>query len=150
MKATELRIGNIIFANWLNQGVEVEEITYMDSDSSIKKELGKYAINEISQDEYRPIILTEEWMLQFGFEMEEYEEKENNRFTHPDNTDFDLVFFKSPNDYWCAYNLAISSTDKQLNPEPQILPICSPFKYVHQLQNIYFSLTGTELQLITE
>lgn len=76
------------------------------------------------KDEFlEPIPLTEEWLLKFGFKIRDGE-------WWIDNEIFGVTFDENhePLHIWDG-----SFTD-------------SPCKYVHQLQNLYFALTGTELQ----
>lgn len=75
---------------------------------------------------FQPIPLTEEWLLKFGFK----------RFP------------------WGLVKGNILFKDNLKNPcEELILEIGNGFrvtiKYVHQLQNLYFALTGKELTLNT-
>lgn len=77
----------------------------------------------------RPIKLTEEWLLKFGFEKDE-----DGCLCHeyPDsNCKFYFVkdFIQVAKGYAAIFNY------KHIN-------------YVHQLQNIYFALTGKELETI--
>src|SRR5579864_5869204 len=69
------------------------------------------------------IQLTEEWLLKFGFKCT------SGEWYYPE-TEFGITFNEDhePLHIWDA-----SFTD-------------APIKYVHQLQNLYFALTGTELQ----
>jgi hypothetical protein len=68
----------------------------------------------------KPIPLTEEWLLRFGFE-KKYKNYEMG----------DFMFFKGS----CSrisYKLSLIGIN---------------IKHVHQLQNLYFALTGEELKL---
>jgi len=112
MKATELRIGNLVKYNdggifkvigIYNFGLDVEddiEVTYMEYEN------------------FSAIPITEEWLLKFGFE-KKYKNYEKGYF----------MFFKGS----CSrisYKLSLIGIN---------------IKYVHQLQNLYFALTGEEL-----
>lgn len=72
---------------------------------------------------YDPIPLTEEWLLKFGFE------KENILSDGTISFKFNPYFYFNP-----------------LKKEGYICIHTPPIKYVHQLQNLYFSLTGEELR----
>lgn len=127
MKANELRIGNLAeyhIEDELDERKEWWEVITIDSDD----------INWLEKEEpetidYRPITLTEEWLLKFGFES-----IENSGF-----------FRKYYNDkYYLLYN------PKQQYTEICVNSICggqSKTKYIHQIQNLYFALTGTELEI---
>lgn len=91
-----------------------------------------------------PIPLTPEILLACGFE------DDGGEFQHPKNTDFDLMICCSPNNLWCAYNFGFENVGPFMEHIPMQTvanAICNPFKYVHQLQNLYFALTGTELEI---
>lgn len=81
--------------------------------------------NLIKNDLVKPIPLTEEWLLKFGVEKK----------------------------YGC---FLLSTNRGTIQIEEDLAEISSvithngfmaPCKYVHQLQNLYFSLTGTELEI---
>lgn len=69
-----------------------------------------------------PIPLTEEWLIKFGFEL-----NSNNNWSH---WNFGLNFYKD-GDFF----------------ESDQLPIFIYLQYVHQLQNLYFAITGEELTI---
>jgi len=76
-----------------------------------------------------PIPLTEEWLLKIGFEL-------RNGYTHK-------------TDGYKVYYLDISSTCRincdSFNNYEYAEFRGFKFKYVHQLQNLYFAITGEEL-----
>lgn len=79
---------------------------------------------EISPDSFEPILLTEEWLERFGFEeviVEGY------------------PIYISRNGFTVEY-YSDESIFLILNFEVKV-------KYVHQLQNLYFALTGEELTI---
>lgn len=67
-----------------------------------------------------PIPLTEEWLLKFGFEQNKLSAKHNSFI-------------------WYENHIGIKG----------LLGVVKPYecKHVHQLQNLYFALTGEELKL---
>ena len=70
---------------------------------------------------FEPIPLTEEWLLKFGFEVYKFDHKENQyRFKDRLIVIRDNLFY----DYGTGVII----------------------KHVHQLQNLYFALTGEELK----
>jgi hypothetical protein len=75
-----------------------------------------------------PIPLTEEWLLKFGFK--KYSKNEFELATK----DFDISFFNGELKLLCGF---YAENPISLNNQ----------KYVHQLQNLYFALTGEELTL---
>ena len=125
MEARELRIGN-----WVKQGRANVQVTGA-------------MIQEINQEllYVDPIPLTEERLLKFGF---------------------DLIPFVAPSqscgvDLYHGYNYAVLKigykTELILRYKSDFSKIriegfySSELKYVHQLQNLYFALTGEELTI---
>lgn len=133
MEAKDLRLGNLY--RYLHE--ESESIHTVDIDF-LKTQL---AYDEDTEDEVFcrgwhacPIPLTEEWLLKFGFE-------QRNGITiwmktiqyHDENYPVTLQFTNNGTAMQIA-RLGIGSA-------------CAPCEYVHQLQNLYFALTGEELCL---
>jgi hypothetical protein len=115
MKATELRIGN-----WVEiQGLE-SKIILVDTEGCIceNEYCEDFENNNITQN-LQPIPLTEEWLLKFGFEYSDL------------NGDSGLWKIP-PFQIYGKYNQFIYDYRLDVN-------------YVHQLQNLYFALTGEEL-----
>lgn len=122
MKANELRIGNYI------------TFDTVDKPSYFEINLFNYL------DRLKPIPLTEEWLLKAGFKYKKYHpttigsayvfgsglyvsQMINNGFSFVFQTDKKSFYFEFSDRY---------------------------IKYVHELQNIYFALTGVELVFTTE
>jgi hypothetical protein len=75
----------------------------------------------------RPIKLTDKWLIDFGFEKTEWDN--NNSFRKMvGNNDYTIVFYSN-----CICEIGDV--------------IVKEIQYVHQLQNLYFALTGNELQI---
>lgn len=129
MKANELRIGNWVFDK-LNK---VSQIEHISKDGEIKYSTILYEYDGASYidiDTAKPIPLTEEWLLKFGFEINPekiIDDKETNEYRC---NDFTMVI---QNGKFYATNGGI-----ELISELSI-------EYVHQLQNLCFALTGEEL-----
>ena len=127
MKTTELRIGNFISRNDLGDDSERIEIII---------ELGKMAlttgpINVMCEyDEIKPIPLTEEWLVKFGWGKGEF-----------DSEYIDNVSLKQE---VLVYNVNAKMLCIETNRD--IMEI-SHILYVHQLQNLFFALTGEELTI---
>lgn len=140
MRASELRIGNIIkikkpiLKDLISEGFQK---IYTDRTTVIYvgyDYLGVIIDNsevEIMLQDIEPIPLTEEWLFKFGFEY--YPSKRENRAFRKGKLQIVLsgnyiypngrTYYKS----WCI-----------IESQP---------KTVHQLQNLYFALTGEELTL---
>lgn len=137
MKIDELRIGNYYRAGLEIKGSREAKLNLMDSNRVIQLTIQHFqffANAPMIVEMITPIDLTDEWMLRLGFENEvidsqegilgftkKYKGKYNNYFS-------DLYIEKSSNYYF------ISEFDFN-------------FKYVHELQNIYYCLTGGHLYL---
>lgn len=122
MKANELRIGNYVIDN---------------RDDSIHKVTGgtihSYEFSNTSI--LKPIPLTEEWLLKFGFKyspcgISGADMWQGLGFWQLPNTEITLRGDKN-----CKYQLRIHGF------------INSNYVFVHQLQNLYFALTGEELEI---
>ena len=123
MKATELRIGNLIEYKikdklderkewWEVSKVDFQDLTWLDSNPE--------------DTDFRPIKLTEEWLLKFGFVKKE--------IGYSKLTEMEQCFLIS-------FGKHTSVNGIKFNNE---------IKTVHQLQNLYFALTGEELMQVSE
>lgn len=131
LKENELRIGNLLRDKVSKTELEVIELT--------KENIVTYVIDRSMfplKDGWgiEPIPLTEEWLLGFGFEKSK---QGSENFYHLQLRGRIWIRFI---DYDCN-NLDLVQDGKI---------IAFPFgviKYAHQLQNLYFALTGEELTL---
>lgn len=89
----------------------------------------KYFFSDGSINNIEPIELTEEILLKCGFE--EYEL----------NDDLGYALRKIVNGIFFKYDIEYGEVSIFINNE------VVSFKYLHQLQNLYFSLTGEELEI---
>lgn len=126
IKTEELRIGN-----WVLRGDLVKD--YENSESPIKLVPNKIeTIQELfDYNDFEPIPLTEELLLKCGFEECGYE----------------LLFWEHDKISFQFSGINWADSD---NPEYQFLNFeCGKAKiyYLHQLQNLYFALTGEELNI---
>jgi hypothetical protein len=110
MKANELRLGNYVLRNgFLQEDKETfNEIVVSHNDITACV---------VSFESFKPIPLTEEWLLMFGFE------KTSSNFYKKNSIDI-----QSENDYFLGL-------------------VGMKLQYVHQLQNFYFAFYGEELTL---
>jgi len=128
MEAKELRIGNIIHqeASFLFDRSPEKTTTkaeYKEKDVIVTSEV----LLNFNERFYEPIPLTEEWLLKFGWK--EIDEKLYCRRWRLKRVDiYKMVSGDYP--FYFRYN----QEDLQV-------------KSVHQLQNLYFALTGEELTL---
>jgi hypothetical protein len=119
MKANELRIGNYLQDNVTKTTVKVVELS-KDCISTYVIDRSKYPLKDGWKLE--PIPLTEEWLLRFGFEKRSIIKQNDSYYLNG------KVVWATENGFRYFQNRDI-------------------IKYVHQLQNIYFALTGEELKL---
>lgn len=82
--------------------------------------------NDPLDDFYQPIPLTEEWLLKFGFKKD---------------LGNDLYLESTSTSFFVWQNNRVELLDDENN-----ICICH-CQYVHQLQNLYFALTGEELTI---
>lgn len=82
---------------------------------------------------YESIPLTEDWLVKFGFEENpSHEHPHFDNWRRPEDTDFSLGNYND--EYW-----VVEFLDQTYG--------CPEIKYVNQLQNLYFALTGQELTI---
>ena len=124
MRAQDLRIGNLV-----NYGINIVPIKSIHIESVLKdsavvyielnKKLSHYCVNI---EDISPIPLTEDWLLKFGFESNPYQDRYENGKIHIE----------------CDKTKEI--TQLWIDGMPHI-------QFIHQLQNLYFALTGEELKI---
>jgi hypothetical protein len=129
MKPQELRIGNFVYDN-LGGILKIKAISE-DSDLS----------------HIKGIPLSPDWLTKFGFS-----EEQNTSMPYHENywsvqVDLDSRLAVSFANFRKDYGVYVEYTDSPF-PEDECkkYPIAFGIKYVHQLQNLFFSLTGYELK----
>lgn len=120
MKGTDLRIGNLIEID--NQIVTVGGVIVGSVLVLTNKESAIFDCIPITN--VKPIPLTEEWLLKFGYEKYYY--------YYDNKADFRIR--KSKNHYIAYFSF------NDIN-----YTLCE-LKHIHHLQNLYHSLTGKELK----
>ena len=132
MKITknELRLGNIL-------DFEGETCVVREIDSSGVVVLFNNSEEEwIDLFQFSGIPLTEEWLLKFGFKYGEF------------LNDFFINEIDGANNLWIKNQLGIKWGVSLNLFHDDLKPIfLKDIKYVHQLQNLFFSLCGEELTL---
>lgn len=127
IRANELRIGNFV----MDRGGKVLLIDHWEYENKIseKRVDGLHPFTEFV--EYlQPIALTEEWLLKFGFE----------KNLNSNNIIYYILAGKCLLEYNLTHNIA--DIVKKVH-----LDLFIEIKYVNQLQNLYFALTGEELEI---
>jgi hypothetical protein len=113
----ELRIGNFV-KTWKG----IEEIESISKDSIIWTFHPECSTTR-APEEIKPIPLTEEWLLKFGFK---------------------LIIHIHGYSFWSLKNCNIKIYDGKTEYYGYTV---SHVKSVHSLQNLYFALTGKELKV---
>ena len=123
MKAEELRIGNTIKINGIV--VNIDSRTLFDWNDRRVKE---------------PIPLTTEWLLKFGFEKDE-------DFGNWHLNDYEI--FSIRNDRFRIFSAGVKegSVHWYNGSSDDYYSSTKKIQYVHQLQNLYYALTGEELTI---
>lgn len=131
IKANELRIGNWLFGMFnTNDGFIMQPL-----------EISPDVISEIYEgvSDYQPIPITEEWLLRFGFEKKKL-------YPHiPTNDDYELTKWANQRDICFLYLSKFKTLSCLANDVGESSTVRFDIKYVHQLQNLYFAITGEEL-----
>lgn len=127
MKAKDLRIGNLVNSN-KGEPCNVATIEGFA--------VGRIGLTDIPHGYYfddiitaiSPILITKEWLVKLGFELvgKQYEAQEFDVYKNG-------YFTWNSNHGWWFCNINIQNKAK--------------VEYVHELQNLYFALTKTELVL---
>ena len=126
MEAAELRIGNIVFFH----DTEMGEITYTHEEIIRGYEIQALEVDGYIRDvEVEPIPLTEEWLLKFGFKQDSYS------------------YIKGVHQkiFSGVMKFDFNETLKDWEFSVGYITDITRILYVHQLQNLYFALTGEEL-----
>jgi hypothetical protein len=146
MEAKDLRLGNWILED---DGIlcKITGFTPFDHSTRCDEEEGCLLLIDLYQadgsiskgwecdsNEVKPIELSEEWLLKFGFEKKQIREDLKHKmgdyaYLHPDIKFYSLIEDKD------GYMLSKFETY-----------ICD-IKYVHEFQNVIFALTGEELTI---
>lgn len=126
MKAQELRIGNFCAWGYLDKTIYPERLgtiwNITNKSVLVKTKTHKHTVGI---DRVMPIPLTEEWLLKFGL-------------IKVKNIDEDSIWMFNDINFTYETERCLVILDRY------IISVC---KYVHQLQNLYFALTGEELTI---
>ncbi len=125
MITDELRIGNLLARKRDGIIIDVKEVL-TNRISYVNPDLTRIKSIAADLNAFQGIELSEYWLLKFGFENHGYD------FLFFTKDHFDVVGFDN-SFCWNWKNL-------QTEVHSQI-----EIKYVHQLQNLFYALTGTEL-----
>lgn len=137
MKTQELRIGNYIYKKIHKKDTPLTVVEVLSIDGyfdvlDVKNSEG-YITEKFPLNDFERIPLTEEWLLKFGFE----EKITKTLFTN-------LIHFQNKN---CWIYLIKDGFEFEIITGDERHKLYKTYKYVHQLQNLYFALTGEELTI---
>lgn len=134
MRAEDLRIGNLVMSEVWNNYSDIQGIEKCESWYQLRINGWIHRIDEDGYTEIKPIPLTGEWILKLGGQRNELN-----------------------NEYWISvFNLKGELHFETFNSTDEVVTtlysrscqlIFDRIKYVHQLQNLYFALTGSELTI---
>lgn len=117
IQANELRLGNYIYK--LDNVMQVEDETFKNVSAMLFP--------------YKPIPITEEWLLKLGFVSSDLNNSIRIHFEHLVDYRFEYYITKITNYHKEDMYFSGSSINN--------------IKYVHQLQNLFFAVTQKELTL---
>lgn len=139
MDTKELRLGNLLFDDiddsiMIVSMIELKEYTEWNSGNDYSLVCKKQGTSEYYEgDTFRHIPLTEEWLLKFGFEKFIYEPIKGE---------------EEKCEEYCKGKLSIVDWGRGFIMSNSFnFTLRIELKYVHQLQNLYFALTGEELKI---
>lgn len=136
IEAKDLRIGNLIYFTKDHPVSEVTQIFKKGVNVNTTDGMCPYVLIE-------PIKLTEKWLINFGFK-----ECEPSRYGHKytiGRADWGFTIENSfEKETWFFGHEHYDSGNEDENNKS--MHFCFDLKYVHQLQNIFYSLTDEELQ----
>ncbi|WP_316778359.1 hypothetical protein [Pedobacter antarcticus] len=130
MKASDLRIGNYVG----NGKVTMTNLENVEFSQGLYTVVENLSVKRSDEDEILPILINEEWLLKFGFNWCESkiigkDRKLSIQVSNNEDLDYeDQEFF-------------ISNVS-----DNRVFSFWYEIKYVHQLQNLFFALTGEELE----
>lgn len=129
MNSSELRLGNWVW-NHVTQSVVVVDIKVLSEQLYSDRGIGI---------DWQPIPIRDGWLLKFGFFYEDFTDRDAgilsilwqyNGFTY-------LRLMKTKTGYWCILK------NKELEEQVNFRHI----NFIHELQNVFHSLAGTELTI---
>jgi len=149
IKANELRIGNLLtdeFYDSFKTTITVGSINedginlFVEDDNNWSEIAQHWVAPEYKYEDLRPIPLTEEWLLKFGF-------KKWGRDDLPRTLNYEMDWIRIfPSNSFCDFN-GYGFMHYKPNPNEANESARCAFQYVHQLQNLFYCLCGEELTL---
>lgn len=143
IKANDLQVGNYVS---LNNMIEVVKSisTGLDHNGDKFDTIETKRTFGHEDKDFKPIPLTEDWLNKFGFETHNSVDKIKGTEQYKDLT----YYTKSLSDNKYNDLSLISSYVETNDVYVELFPYEDfKYKYVHQVQNVYHSITGKELKI---
>jgi len=132
MKGNELRIGNFV-----DLGSRIAKVIEVNHQACVVVDLEETQDTIEDYERTKGIILTDEWFIKFGF----YKDGE---YWSRDIFDYKYCFrYRDWANNWAFYQEYTDSPDPK--DDGKKYPISFDIEYVHQLQNIWYSLLHEEI-----
>ena len=132
MKGNELRIGNFV-----DLGSRIAKVIEVNHQACVVVDLEETQDTIEDYERTKGIILTDEWFIKFGF----YKDGE---YWSRDIFDYKYCFrYRDWANNWAFYQEYTDSPDPK--DDGKKYPISFDIEYVHQLQNIWYSLLYEEI-----
>lgn len=139
MEAQELRFMNCLYHKGTDMLVHVRSIiTENDSCVSIDLGVNKEDSHIVDVSLFDPVPINRTWLEQLGFKLERGD-SEYLSLVLPIPTMYMITLYSTnQNGFSVVWPLRKGENKKEHR-------LCADVKYIHQLQNLYYSLTGKEL-----
>lgn len=147
LKTNELRIGN--YVNYHNDDI-IFQVTDIDEKGIGVKNSDEETWIEI--DQFSAIPITKEWLERFGFEFLDNALSQSFVLELDVTNAFHESISISPNTdkngmWYCSFRQGDFTKKYQMHKNDLVI-LSNSLQFVHQLQNLYFSLIGEELEII--
>lgn len=135
LQAKDFRIGN--FVEYDNRVFEIDSIS---NDFPTLNSI-EFGVGVVDWNNLQPIPLTENWLLDFGFEVKNFD------YTTPISECKVVTLTLIPHDeQHSSLTVCVTQKDEDFFEVNENV-ILSDISFVHQLQNLFFALSGEELQI---
>jgi hypothetical protein len=128
LKANEIRLGNKVYYN-TGEAIEIDTIDYLDIKIAVED-------NDAFNLSRKPIPITEDILLKIGF-TKEYDYRFFKYFNYGTREDWDKIYCDTQN----------IDLEQCIDGEIRKVFYNDNGCFLHQLQNLYFSITNEELTI---
>lgn len=123
MRPKDIRLGNYI--QWDDDSKEIIQVESIERGEEETKNM--YFVNGGWIEDFLPVPISEDWLIKFGFTKDK---TDNYFYGHPTYKTFYPIYKRGESFGFNGLGLSVKE-----------------FKYIHQLQNLYYSLTSEELTI---